>query len=295
MCMGCRTYCALDQDVPTYIREARTRVVAAGLAPEPVAEIGRAGETTGSPYGIDPAPALAALHGEPSGEHSDTGGPAKTPDVVYVPSCAALARRPQVADAVLAVLRAAGLSASVVHPGCCGGALGDLGHADLAETLRARMRTSIEETGAARVVTDDPVCARTLDAVPFPVFALDLIEEGRLRPRNLGGRMAYHDPCVLGRHLGVYDAPRAVMRAMGIEVAELRHCQAGARCCGGGAGLPATDPEAARAVAAERLDEVRETGVDTLVTASVVCEEQLGENPGGIVVRDLAEVLAEAL
>jgi Fe-S oxidoreductase len=271
MCGACKTPCALDVDVPAWLRPARAEAVALGAAPAAVTEIAQRAEETGSPYGV--------RFTAPSGEG----------DVAYVPSCTTVARTPEVMVAVLAVLESAGVRARVVHPGCCGGALDDLGCTDLASRLHARMSDAIGDASA--VVTDGPLCARWLDAIPFAIYADGLIAEGRLTPRRGVERAAYHDPCVLGRHLGRYDEPRRVLAAIFGELVELPYTRERARCSGGGAGLPATDPDASAAIAAERVAEIREAGADVVVSACPRCKVQLRDAG----VRDIAEVLAEAL
>ena len=106
------------------------------------------------------------------------------------------------------------------------------------------------------------------------------------------GTAFYHDPCYLGRHSGVYEAPRRLLQAARMEVREFSRNQAEGECSGGGGVLPLTAPATAQAIAEHRLEEVREAGLETVVTACGTCKRQLGQS--GVVVRDIIEILEEA-
>jgi hypothetical protein len=75
----------------------------------------------------------------------------------------------------------------------------------------------------------------------------ELIQGERLRLKSLGPlRIAYHDSCDLGRHGGVYDAPRKIIQSIpGVTLVELEHNRAGSLCCGGGGNLEMAAPELA--------------------------------------------------
>jgi len=113
--------------------------------------------------------------------------------------------------------------------------------------------------------------------------------------------VTYQDPCRLGRYLGVYDAPRQVMRTLGVEIVEMAHAGKEATCCGtsGWTNCGATS----KAIQVERLREARATGAEVLVTACAKCQihflcamddPRLG---AGIAmpVRDLVTLVADAL
>ena len=108
--------------------------------------------------------------------------------------------------------------------------------------------------------------------------------------------VTYHDPCYLGRYNGGYEAPRSLLRAIGIEIKEMERSGYRSRCCGGGGGAPVTDIAGKRRIPDMRMDDVRETGAEIVVVACPQCSLMLE----GVVeprpeVRDIAELLLEAL
>ncbi len=102
----------------------------------------------------------------------------------------------------------------------------------------------------------------------------------------------YHDPCYLGRHLGVYDPPRRLASRAVERLHEFSRARGESECCGGGGLLPITMPETADAISDHRLDEVKEAGLRTLVTACPTCKQRLGR--GGVEAIDLVELLEQA-
>ena len=119
---------------------------------------------------------------------------------------------------------------------------------------------------------------------------------------NGAQRITYQDPCRLGRHLGVYDAPRNVLRALpGVELLEMRHANRHALCCAGGTW--SNCDRYSKKLQVDRLREARETAAQTLVTACPKCQVHFrcamkDPNLQGdieIEMRDLAELVAGAL
>jgi Fe-S oxidoreductase len=120
---------------------------------------------------------------------------------------------------------------------------------------------------------------------------------GRFRRLSLGGPVYYHDPCHLGRDLGIYDAPRDVLsRVLGDGVEEFPRHHERADCCGGGGAVPEVFPDSAVAIARRRLEPLGPpTGAATVVTACPTCRSTLEAAGGGWRIRELIDVLDEAL
>jgi Fe-S oxidoreductase len=103
----------------------------------------------------------------------------------------------------------------------------------------------------------------------------------------------YHDPCLLGRGLGVYDAPRAVLtRALGRAPEEFDARRERGHCSGAGGLLPATMPDAARAITRARVDEHAAEGGGSIVTA---CASSLLAFRRKTEASDLVSVLARSV
>lgn len=128
-----------------------------------------------------------------------------------------------------------------------------------------------------------------------------LIKEGRITfTRKVPMKVTYHDPCHLGRHAGIYDAPRDILRRIpGIELVEMERSRQYSWCCGAGAGVKQAYPEFSLWTAEERIKEAKETGATALVTSCPWCErnfkdavKEYGEN---IEVYDIAEIAAKAV
>ena len=135
-------------------------------------------------------------------------------------------------------------------------------------------------------------------------FFGERIEEGRLRANGFAGngRVTYHDPCRLSKHLGVTEAPRALIgRIEGIELAEMPRSGARSVCCG--TSLWMNCNWISKEMQVDRIREAADTGSETMVTTCPKCmihfrcalsETEEAEAPR-IAVKDLNTLLAESL
>jgi Fe-S oxidoreductase len=157
--------------------------------------------------------------------------------------------------------------------------------------------------GYARVVVHCPACAWLMQneyprlGVPLGAKIEHTVEflEGfaeRLPIKTRKKEAFYHDPCYLGRHLGLYDPPRRLVGKAVEQVREFSRARQEAECSGGGGLLPLTMPATADAISEARLVEPREAGVKEVVTACATCKRRLTRD--GTTAIDLVELLADA-
>jgi Fe-S oxidoreductase len=114
--------------------------------------------------------------------------------------------------------------------------------------------------------------------------------------QHKGGSVTYHDPCYLGRYNGEYEAPRAVLKAIGIEVKEMQRSGSRSRCCGGGGGAPITDIPGKQRIPDMRMADIKETAAELVAVGCPQCTAMLegvvGTRPE---VKDIAELVADVL
>ncbi|HJP34360.1 MAG: heterodisulfide reductase-related iron-sulfur binding cluster [Gammaproteobacteria bacterium] len=137
------------------------------------------------------------------------------------------------------------------------------------------------------------------DVVHHSEFLGRLVQTGRLgKLEALPRKVAFHDPCYLGRHNRCFDAPRDLLgRIAGLSTVELSEMREHARCCGAGGGRMWRETEPGAAMAQLRAEQVAASGADALVTGCPFCMAML-EDPvssGGMVTRDIAEIIADAM
>jgi Fe-S oxidoreductase len=315
VCGACTPPCKVEGvETPELSWAARAAVFAAGATPavglRAIAEAraGRVPAADDPPAWAEPAETLAPLC------RLATPGAA----LLLLPGCGVLGRRPAAALAAGRALRALGIRFSVpdAHR-CCGVPARSFGDTASLVAMLGELRAAVRATGAARVAVQSPACAHllaarapelglALEAVVEPLPAVLAAALGQAVPRDpgvpipagvAGPRLVYHDPCHLARHLHCTEPPRAALRALGVEVAELRGRGPTTACSGGGGGLPLTHPALAggyRERLAAEVDEAAAAGVAGLVTGCGTCAARL-TGRAGVPVLELAEVVAERL
>ena len=128
-----------------------------------------------------------------------------------------------------------------------------------------------------------------------------LINEGKIKiPGELKMRVTWHDPCHLGRHCGVYEEPRGILKAIpGVELVEMERIKDQSWCCGGGGGVRTAFIDFAQKTATKRIEEAKKTGAQAIITECPFCEQNisdaLSKMDESIQLFDLTDILMKVL
>ncbi len=265
-CMRCRSFCKHENEVGLALFSARQQPLEQGKAPPGARSTVESFEKFQNPFGPELAQRAAAYRAE---------APARYP---LFPGCTSIMKSPGgVEDAVavgaelgapLAVSRAAGK--------CCGYPLYAAGAHEAFVAHAQEMAETLSSYGELVVV--DPGCAYTLKVV-YPLMGVELKPRIETVYEVLAARVqhapakapleltvAYHDACHLGRGLGQYDPPRALLRAAVTEVREAAANREEGGCSGGGGLLPRTMQETSVDIARRQGDRLA-PGDELIVTA----------------------------
>lgn len=128
-------------------------------------------------------------------------------------------------------------------------------------------------------------------------YIADLLANSRLQVSPWkGNQVTYHDPCYLGRYNGEYEAPRNVLKALGMDLIEMQRSGYKSRCCGGGGAAPVIDIPGKRRIPDMRMEDIRETGAELVAVGCPQCTAMLeGVVEPSPQVRDIAELVAASL
>jgi Fe-S oxidoreductase len=196
---------------------------------------------------------------------------------------------------------------------CCGSEVRRLGEAGLFEMLVEENLELWQEYGVRKVVTTSPHCYNALkkdypegalDVVHYTELIASLLDEGRLAfEGEVPVTVTYHDPCFLGKHNGVFDAPRQILKRIpGVKFVEMDRSRERSLCCEGGGGrmwLEGTNIE--ERLAHQRVQQAIDTGADVLATACPFCVLTLEDAvkirglEDQIRVLDVMELVAQAM
>lgn len=289
-CYACREACDHGNMVAGVLLDARAALTQHGVAPEAAMRSIRAFADHDAKT-RETARALASSHAR---ARSDAR-------VALLVGCGYLRHAKDVArDAVDATAALSGQPVSLVDS-CCGL---PLLHAGATSAFVAHARALADSLSRRdSVVVVDAGCALAL-RLAYPFFGIHLAPRVELLVERAAANLTklarveapaprYHDPCQLGRGLGIYDEPRAVLaRICGRAPSEFNDAREHARCSGAGGALPLTMPEVSATIAQTRVAEHVALGGGTLVTA---CASSLRSFRKETQVDDLTTWIARSL
>ena len=195
---------------------------------------------------------------------------------------------------------------------CCGDQAQKTGALDLYNELAGSNRDLFESRGVRNIIATSPHCMNLFNkqeeaeyrSVHYTQVLDKLIGEGKLQPaKEVGLKVAYHDPCYLGRHNGIYEEPRNVLRAIpGLQYVELMRNRSESLCCGGGGGGIWSEVPVEERFSVLRIKEAKECGADVIATACPYCTIMLEDGLKALSIEedemkvmDVAELLKQSM
>lgn len=166
---------------------------------------------------------------------------------------------------------------------CCGRPLMLSGETDAARKMVAYNTDLLRKHNITTLVTSCPICLRTfkenyhldgIEVLHHSEYIERLVTEGILHLKQTTEQYTYHDPCELGRGLGIYDAPRNVISAMG-NLREAKHNREHALCCGSSLANTVINDVQQQTIAKRMTQELEDTGCDTIVTSCPLCNKAI--------------------
>jgi Fe-S oxidoreductase len=287
-------------------------------------------------YGVIPPPirpiravsASLAAEGNPLGEERKARGDwaedlslkpyTEGMEILYFSCCYTSydPRLKKLAQATANVLKKAGVDFGILgsKENCCGESVRKTGHEALFKSLaRENIKTFIE-SGVTKILLSSPHCFHTFrneypefmvsfEVVHISQYLNQLINEGRLLPsKEYGKKVTYHDPCYLGRHNGIYDDPRDILKRIpGLELSEMTESREDSLCCGMGGGRIWLETPPSERFSNIRLEQAIEIGAEVLATSCPYCISQFEDSRLSLIdseviqIKDVTEILLEVI
>ena len=318
-CMACVEACPVGiNHVDLIVGNRRNMALMQGEIPHEAQATLKALENRANPYGPpqDRANWLSALD-------LPALKPGDKVDYLYWVGCVSAfdPRKQKIAQALVKLMRHAGLSFGVLGnvEGCSGDPARRLGEENLFQTLAKKNIATLRTVSFKYLVANCPHCFNTIkneypqfgnladgaapEIIHHSVLLKRLISSGKLSfTREVDTKLTFHDPCYLGRYNDEYDAPRESLRAVkGLQIVEMDRSREKSMCCGAGGGHFWMDLKVGQRVNAQRTDQAAETQAQAVATACPFCLQMMEDGvkltgrEGAIEVRDIAEILADAL
>jgi Fe-S oxidoreductase len=222
-------------------------------------------------------------------------------------------------QAIASVFHAAGVKFAILGPqeACTGDPARRIGNEYLFQEMAKANIEILDGVGTKKIVASCPHCFNTLgneypslggnyEVVHHSQLLARLVADGKLSPQDpIVARLTYHDPCYLGRHNDVMDAPRTVLDAIpGLERVEMhRHGKRGF-CCGAGGARMWMEERIGKRVNVERTEEAIDTGAELIATSCPYCLIMMDDAINGkraegkaqnVKVIDIAQVIGDSI
>jgi glycolate oxidase len=316
-CQACTYFCPALIKVDEVVEGVRKRLYQADLVPEPIRGVRESILKTGNVF-ASPKEERIDIYPPALREKAKKGELKAKAETLLFMGCVPSYLDMKMVPSLIKPLDKAGVDYTTlsVEENCCGFPLFLMGSDDF-ETHARYLIERIKATGARELVTPCAGCYKTfkkiyaeLDDLGVEVYHSihyieKLLQEGKLSfEGKLGKKVTYHDPCDLGRAFKIFEEPRDILKKIpGLEYVEMVRNRLKARCCGGGGGVQANNPEMAVEMGAERVRDALAVGAEVIVSGCAACKDNLRKGAkaipkaerGKIKIMDITEAVAAAI
>jgi len=239
-------------------------------------------------------------------------------EFLYFPGCYLCydPRSKKVARATAAILNKAGVDYGILgsKENCCGESIRKTGDEALFKRLARENIKAFVDNGVKKIVVSSPHCLHTFkneypdfrvnfEVIHMTQLLFQLIQGGKLEfTKEYKKKVAYHDPCYLGRHNGIFEEPRGILNKVpGLELKELPESKIDSLCCGGGGGRVWMETQKGERFSDLRMEQALGVGAEVLVTSCPYCitmfeDSRLTLNvTEKIEVKDITEIIQEVI
>jgi Fe-S oxidoreductase len=313
-CGTCQDRCPRGVGIVDIVRSVRTMIAESGLLPVSLRTVTGSTKVDGNPWnGARPERnKWAEMLNVPAFDK------AKHEYLLFgccMPSYDKRSRK--LAEAAVKCLRAAGVTFGVLlnsEESCCGESMRKIGDEALFTQLATTNIELFKKHGVEKLITLSPHCYhsfKTEYAAHGAELQVSHVTEvlaaalllGKLKlTKPVNATVTYHDPCYLGRHSKVFEAPRNILRAIpGVNFVEMYRVRESALCCGGGGGRMWMETKFGERFSDLRVPEAQAVGANVLATACPYCVSMLQDSrlnlnkEEEIDVKDVTELVAESL
>jgi len=231
-------------------------------------------------------------------------GPSKITDVIYFAGCMTHLT-PGIKKAMVTILDAAKINywfMDEFKAPCCGRPLMQAGQYEAAQKLIENNRLKILGSGAKQLVVSCPICYKVfkedyslpnVKVLHHSEYILELVRSHKIDINPTHLRVAYHDPCELGRGSNIYRQPRELLQSFS-QLAQLKNEKENSLCCGGSLSNIKIEMGERDKIRDIVLEEFTKTGADYIATACPLCKKTFSKGKN-IAIADIAELTVMAM
>jgi Fe-S oxidoreductase len=215
-------------------------------------------------------------------------------------------RTKKLAVATSRLLKEAGIDFGIFgkEESCCGESIRKTGDYTTYEKLLDSNISLFNSNGVKKIIAQSPHCLHSFkneypskdgnyETVHYTQILFQALKNGKLKAKKgFNKKVTYHDPCYLGRHNGIYDEPREILKSIPeLNFVEMLRVREQSFCCGGGGARMWMETPKEERFGVLRIKEALSVGAEVIATACPYCIQMLEDGRTALGVEDRIQVM----